>query len=87
MADSSYRGNLEIYDRTNLNAARPISVLTTSDAKFVICEFTVAKGYLNKSTFSLTRIFLNRDGQESTTGIVYWFYLHDFVDAIKPSKP
>jgi hypothetical protein len=82
MKDCGYRGCLQIYDRTNLIAICPhISALTTIDGKFVQCEFTVAKGYLDKSRFFFLEMFLDRDGRESTTGTDYWFYLRDFADA------
>jgi len=74
----SYEGSLQIYDRTNLIATRPVK--KTIDAKFVRCEFTVGKGYLDNSRFSLIEIAVGRDGKERPSGIQYWFYLHDFAN-------
>ena len=74
-----FYASLRIYDRTNLVAICPVE--KTSDAKFVHCQFTVGKGYLENSRFSLTEMFRDKDGNQMPSGIQYWFYLRDFADA------
>ena len=80
-----YDAALRICDRTNLVAICPVE--KTSDAKFVRCQFTVAKGYLENSRFYITKMFRDKDGNQMPSGIQYWFYLRDFADTKQSAKP
>jgi hypothetical protein len=73
-----FYATLRIYDGTNLVAICPVE--KTNDARFVHCQFTVEKGYLENSRFYITEIFRNKDGHQMPSGIQYWFYLRDFAD-------